>query len=100
MRPENLAAKKMDKFISLMNLYVLGFFSAINAYCDWAESQAKNQTGLLVWGLIHTCLFGMAHWMLPSWLGKTIVLAFLPPLYAIFVVLRAYAWRSTFRSVQ
>ena len=84
-----------------MNFYVLGFFSATNTYCDWAEPQAKNQTGLLVWGGIPACLFGMAHWMLPTWPGKTTALVFqLPSLYADFIVFQAYAWRSTFRSVR
>jgi hypothetical protein len=90
----NLAAKNM-KFDEFMKRYTLGFFELIQAYCGWAESQAKNQTDLLLLGLGPIFLIGLVLWLLPVWLGKTLALVLLAPaLYVAFVILRAYAGRG------
>lgn len=83
------------KFDEFMRRYTIGFFELIQAYCAWAESQAKSQTDLLLLGIAPAFLIGMMYWLLPVWLGKTLALVLLAPaLYVVFVILRAYAGRG------
>jgi hypothetical protein len=68
---------------------------AVQAYCEWADSQAKNKTDLLVLGLGPILLFALLLTALPAWLAKVLSLvALAPALYIAFVVLRAYAKRG------
>lgn len=93
--PGLLAAKDMDKFHSFMMCYTLGLGGLINSYCKWAESQAKNDSDLLVLGIGPLFVFALILWSLPSWLGKAIsFVLLLPALYLVFIVLRAYAART------
>jgi len=41
----------MDKFHAFMMRYTLGVGRLLQAYCKWAEGQAKNQLDLLLLGL-------------------------------------------------
>jgi hypothetical protein len=67
----------------------------IQAYCRWAESQAKSNTDFLLLGLGPMFLVALVLWLLPAWLGTAgaVILA-APALYVAFIVLRAYAIRS------
>lgn len=67
----------------------------MEAYCRWAESQAKNNKDFLLLGLGPLFLVALVLWLLPTWLGTlgALVLA-APALYVVFFVLRAYAIRS------
>lgn len=85
----------MKKLFDFMNRYTIGFVGVVSAYCKWAESQARNQTDLLILGLGPIVLLGLVLWSLPSWIGKPLAFILsLPGLYIIFLVLRAYAERS------
>ena len=85
----------MDKFHALMMRYTLGLGRVLNAYCKWAETQAKSQLDLLVLGLGPIFALGLLLWSLPAWIGKPIAFVLsLPALYIIFLVLRAYAARG------
>lgn len=67
----------------------------MQAYCRWAESQAKSNTDFLLLGLGPVFLVALVLWLLPAWLGTVgaVILA-APALYVAFIVLRAYAIRS------
>ena len=67
----------------------------MQAYCRWAESQAKCNKDFLLLGLGPVFLVALVLWLLPTWLGTlgAIVLA-IPSLYVAFIVLRAYAIRG------
>ena len=67
----------------------------MQAYCRWAESQAKCNKDFLLLGLGPVFLVALVLWLLPTWLGTlgAIVLA-MPSLYVAFIVLRAYAIRG------
>lgn len=67
----------------------------MNAYCRWAESQAKSNKDFLLLGLGPVFLVALVLWLLPTWLGTlgALVLA-VPLVYVAFIVLRAYAIRS------
>ena len=67
----------------------------MQAYCRWAESQAKSNKDFLLLGLGPVFLVALVLWLLPTWLGTlgAIVLA-IPSLYVAFIVLRAYAIRG------
>ena len=85
----------MDKFHAFMMRYTLGVGRLLQAYCKWAEGQAKNQLDLLLLGLGPIFALGLLLWALPAWIGKPIAFVLsLPALYIIFLVLRAYASRG------
>lgn len=85
----------MDKFHAFMMRYTLGAGRLLQAYCKWAEGQAKNQLDLLLLGLGPIFALGLLLWALPAWIGKPIAFVLsLPVLYIIFLVLRAYAIRG------
>ena len=67
----------------------------MQAYCRWAESQAKSNKEFLLFGIGPVFLVALVLWLLPAWLGTlgALVLA-VPSLYVAFIVLRAYAIRS------
>jgi hypothetical protein len=84
----------MDKFHAFMMRYTLGVGRLLQAYCKWAEAQAKNQLDLLCWASARSSPWAFccgaagvdrqAHRLRLS----------LPALYIIFLVLRAYAIRG------
>ena len=81
--------------VSANRRYTFGFFDVIQAYCGWADSQAKNQTDFLVLALGPIFLLSLLLWLLPAWLGKTIALILLAPaLYIFYQALRLYAARG------
>ena len=85
----------MDKFHAFMMRYTLGVGRLLQAYCKWAEGQAKNQLDLLLLGLGPIFALGLLLWALPAWIGKPFAFVLsLPALYIIFLVLRAYASRG------
>uniref|UniRef100_UPI003DA16F55 hypothetical protein n=1 Tax=Xanthomonas oryzae TaxID=347 RepID=UPI003DA16F55 len=85
----------MDKFHAFMMRYTLGVGRLLQAYCKWAEGQAKNQLDLLLLGLGPIFALGLLLWALPAWIGKPIAFVLsLPALYISFLVLRAYAIRG------
>jgi hypothetical protein len=58
----------------------------ITAYSKWAESQASNDTDLIILAIFPAFLLGLQYWLLPFWLCKTIAVAFLiPPLWVLSV---------------
>jgi hypothetical protein len=59
----------MDKFHAFMMRYTLGVGRLLQAYCKWAESQAKNQLDLLLLGLGPIFALGLLLWALPAWSG-------------------------------
>jgi hypothetical protein len=70
-------------FHSMMMRYALGLFSAIKAYCDWAESEARSQRDLLLLAalpMLGLCLF---LWLMPSWVSHLVALALLAPVFYI-----------------
>jgi hypothetical protein len=62
----------MDKFHAFMMRYTLGVGRLLQAYCKWAEAQAKNQLDLLLLGLGPIFALGLLLWALPAWIGKPI----------------------------
>ena len=62
----------MDKFHAFMMRYTLGVGRLLQAYCKWAEGQAKNQLDLLLLGLGPIFALGLLLWALPAWIGKPI----------------------------
>lgn len=78
-----------------MMRYILGFVRVVSAYCKWAETQAKGQFDLLLFGIGPIFALGLLLWALPAWIGKPIAFVLsLPALYIIFLLLRAYASRG------
>lgn len=67
----------------------------MQAYCRWAESQAKSQADFLLLGLGPIFLVALVLSLLPAWLGTlgALILA-APAFYVAFIVLKAYAIRS------
>ena len=60
----------MDKFHAFMMRYTLGVGRLLQAYCKWAEGQAKNQLDLLLLGLGPIFALGLLLWALPAWIGE------------------------------
>jgi uncharacterized membrane protein YqjE len=66
-----------------------------DGYCRWVEAQAKSRPDFLLVGLGPVSLMALVLLLLPPrWgrLGASILIA--PALYVVFIVLRAYAFRS------
>ena len=63
----------------------------ITAYSKWVESQASNDTDLIILAIFPAFLLGLQYWLLPFWLCKTIAIAFLfPPLWVLSTSLLVY----------
>ena len=79
------------KLHNFMMRYTFGLHRAIKSYCNWAESQAKNQTDLFLLVVGPILVFGLVLWLLPAWLGKTIALILLAPaLYFVYLAIKTY----------
>lgn len=72
---------------TMMMRYTMSVFSAIKAYCDWAESEAQSQRDLLLLAalpVLGLCLF---LWLMPSWVSHLVALALLAPVFYVGSVL-------------
>jgi hypothetical protein len=78
-------------FHEFMQKYSERFFDAVQGYSEWAASQAKNQSDLLLLTLGPIGLLGLLVWLLPKWLGLVVSLVLLAPmLYLAFVAIKHY----------
>lgn len=78
-------------FHEFMRKYAWGFFEAVEDYCKWAESQAKNQSDLFFLTLGPIGFVCLLIWLLPKWLGLAISLILLAPmLYLAFTAIKLY----------
>lgn len=62
-----------------MKRYALGLFGLIKSYCNWADSQAKHHTDLLLHAFGPLILLGLVFWSLAAWNGKTVALLHVSP---------------------
>ena len=75
---------------TIFNVFILEM-DVITAYSKWAESQASNDTDLIILAIFPAFLLGLQYWLLPFWLCKTIVIAILfPPLWVLFISFLTY----------
>lgn len=80
----------MEKFWTFIGQYSFGFFGAVQAYCKWAERQAKDQKDLALLGLGPIALIAIGLLLVPKWIGIPILLILtIPFLYLAYLVLRA-----------
>jgi hypothetical protein len=84
----------MDKFHAFMMRYTLGVGRLLQAYCKWAEGQAKNQLDLLCWASARSSPWAFCCGRCRRGSASPSPSCSLPALYIIFLVLRAYAIRG------
>ena len=75
---------------TIFNVFVLEM-DVITAYSKCVESQASNDTDLIILAISPAFLLGLQYWLLPFWFCKTIAAAFLiPPLWVLSVSFLTY----------
>jgi len=79
----------MSKIIFNIFLFQL---TIIQDYAKWVESQASNDTDLIIFAILPAFLLGLLqYWLLPFWLCKTIAIAILfPPLWVLSISFLTY----------
>lgn len=82
----------MENIAEFIRRYSFGFFGAMQAYCKWAEGQARNQKDLALLGFGPMILIAVGLLLAPKWIGIPILgFLTLPFLYIAFLLLRAIA---------
>ena len=75
---------------TIFNVFVLEM-DVIMTYSKWVESQASNDTDLIILAIFPAFLLGLQYWLLPFWLCKTIAIAILfPPLWVLSISFLTY----------